>query len=205
MLLLYDIQGERYEKLLQYAMDNSDAVMIVYCASPPRVETAENRMASVLAISPSFEVTEEIFARWRAMEQEDQNDMVLFEHVRQPFIESLSPFFIKKREAHEWPSTIIGSSNSTYIAAVYRICEGIIPLLLQPGSYFSWRYPRYPEDLSFFKDNRCWLYASSHEGYIEFLPRSQEEYDFVASLGIELPEPYRPIDDSEYYWEEYRL
>ncbi len=205
MVLRDDIHGETYKKLIRYAMSTSDAVMTVYCEKPDSIETAEDHMARALKFMPSFRVTRELYARWKAREWEEKNNMILCHQQRQPFIESMEPYKIKQRHDTQWPSTEIIYCNTPYTVAVYRVCEEIYPLLLKPGSYLAWRYPRYPEDLSFFKNNRCWLYASSHEEYIEFLPCSQEEYDAVASLGIDLPEPYQPIEDGQYYREEYHV
>ena len=76
-------------------------------------------------------------------------------------------------------------------------------LLVRPKSYFSWRYPYYPEDLSFFRQNRWWLYSSSHEEYIEIFPSSISEYDMLVDMGIDFAEPYTPTPTDELYFEQY--
>lgn len=205
MTIVNDVKGKAYEKLICYAMENSDAVMLVSVDMPSAIETAEQRKVKSQKIVPLFEVTDEIMENWRGVEQRSRQDATVFEEKCQPFLKELFPFLIKQRHDTQWPSTQILSCNSAYTISVYRVCDQLYPLLLEPSSYLSWRYPRYPEDLSFFKNGRCWLYASSHEGYIEFLPRTKEEYDFVCSLGIVIDEPYYPILDDVFYREEYTL
>ena len=207
MVITDAIIGEKYNKLIRYAVEHSDAVMVVWTENPApeKVKTAADRRRECLAVSPCFQITPEIEKRWEEEERREREALDLLKSKRQPFIDSLSPFLIKMRHNTEWPSTIVISSKNTYNIALYRPCNEIYPFLLEPGGYYAWRYPRFPEDLSFFKDNRCWLYASSHEEYLEFFPRSRDEYDFMASLGIPLDAPYEPVDDGERYWEEYVL
>ncbi len=205
MTITKDVEGEIYRNLICYAIDHSDSVIVVITDKPPMVTTVEEAEKRWKEYLPHKPIPDIAWDNWNRAEKQAQQGQVIYKEHYLPFVQSLAPHIIKRRHNTVWPSTEIFSCNCTYTIALCRICDELRQLLLKPGSYFSWRYPRYPEDLSFFKDNRCWLYASSHEEYIEFLPRSLEEYDFVASLGVELPEPYRPIEDDEYYWEDYSL
>lgn len=205
MMITKDIKGESYQKLIRYALDTSDAVMVVIDNDPPKLTTVEESEKRWKKHLPHIPISHIAWENWAKAEEQSKQDQIIYQEQYPSFVQSLSPYLIKTRHDLQWPSTQIFFCNCTYTISVYRICEELYPLLLKPGSYFSWRYPRYPEDLSFFKDNRCWLYASSHEGYVEFLPRSQGEYDFVSSLGIPLDEPYEPVDESVFYREEYSL
>lgn len=207
MIITDDIVGEKYNKLIRYAIDHSDAVMVVWsdCPTSNKVKTVADWRRELLELSPLIHITPEIVKRWEKKERSEKEALDFIRYKRKPFLESMSPFMIKMRHNTEWPSTIVISSKNTYNIALYRICKEIYPFLLEPGGYYLWRYPKFPEDLSFFKDNRCWLYASSHEEYLEFLPRSRDEYDFISSLDIHLDAPYKPIDDEERYWEDYDL
>lgn len=45
----------------------------------------------------------------------------------------------------------------------YRLDADALPILLQPGSLFRWRFPNYPEDLAFYRDARAGFISVSHE------------------------------------------
>lgn len=203
MTITTDITGQAYERLICYAMDTSDVALLVYDETPESVQTAAEWKQRVYETLPDFQADELIEARWQVIEAKGYEDCRIFEHVKRPFIKELEPYRIKVRHNPEWPSTEVFMCPSEYTIALYGICPELLPLLLRPQSYLAWRYPHYPEDLSFFDDHRAWLFASSHEGYIEFYPRSQEDYDMVKSFGIELDEPYVPIPDEKRFYEDY--
>ena len=45
----------------------------------------------------------------------------------------------------------------------YRFDADALPTLLLPGSLFQWRFPNYPEDLTFYRDGRVGFVSVSHE------------------------------------------
>ena len=116
---------------------------------------------------------------------------------------SLAPMLIKQRHNRIWPSTEILSGPGVYNIDLYAANDSAFPLLIRPMSYFSWRYPKYPEDLSFFRNNRCWLYASSHEEYIEVYPQNRSEYDLLINMGLEIRDSYKPVLEKELFFEQY--
>ncbi len=46
---------------------------------------------------------------------------------------------------------------------IYRFDADALPALLLPGSLFQWRFPSYPEDLTFCRDARAGFVSVSHE------------------------------------------
>jgi len=62
----------------------------------------------------------------------------------------------------------------------YRFVPDALPVLLPPGSLFSWRFPIYPEDLSFYRNARPGVTATwfcrgerlrkSLQGYVAMRP-----------------------------------
>lgn len=203
MILLDNITGDTYKRVIQYAVQTSDAMLVSTVNEAPRHETVEEYKARVLSLIPGFVITDEIEKRWRQEEEEYQADRKLFDERCLPFWESLSPFLIKKRHNAVWPTRTMVMSPSAYTVGVYRVCEEVYPLLLKPESYCAWRYPLYPEDLCFIDRHRCWLCGCSHENTVAFYPRSQEEYAFFQSLGIQPAKPYEPILEEDFFWEEY--
>ena len=211
MTIRDNIAADVYEKLIDYAMKHSDAVMTVWFEHDPSkpIETVADLRRYAFEVLPDFEETPEITKRWEDIEEENRYDKACVEAEREPFIKKMAPYRIKIRYndgpdgSAEWPSTHMVMCGSKLNLAVYGMCEELRPLLLAPDSYLSWRYPHFPEDLSFFQDNRCWLYASSHEEYIKIFPRSKEEYDTLLSLGVEIEGAYEPIDVNDLFYEEY--
>jgi hypothetical protein len=45
----------------------------------------------------------------------------------------------------------------------YRWDSDALPVLLLPGSLFSWKFPNYPEDLTFYRDGLAGFVSVSHE------------------------------------------
>jgi hypothetical protein len=46
---------------------------------------------------------------------------------------------------------------------VYNLDAEALPVLLQPGSLFRWRFPSYPEDLRFYREGMAGFVSVSHE------------------------------------------
>jgi hypothetical protein len=76
--------------------------------------------------------------------------------------DDLAAFLVGRRRTDHWPGTqLIG-----HFAKVdtYRCDLDALPILLRPGSLFSWLQPKYPEDLHFTSAPRLpSLITSAHE------------------------------------------
>lgn len=204
MLLTNDIHDEIYTKFILYAIKKSDVFMLIvdYCSS--RVFDANNHLSIVKQYQPQLLKDPEVIKRIRTMEKESIARKKIFDSYCKSFINELSVYKIKERCNPVWPSTEVLSPTDGFEILLFRSTVEVIKKLCTPGSYLSWRYPKYPEDLSFFKNNRCWAYASSHEGYIEIYPDSEEEWKYFKSIGIEFDETefvYTP--EEQRFYEEY--
>jgi hypothetical protein len=45
----------------------------------------------------------------------------------------------------------------------YRFDANALPILLKPGALFRWRFPGYPEDLTFYRSAQAGFVSVSHE------------------------------------------
>ena len=203
MTITYDIKDDIYIKLIQYALETSDAFLLVTLSSPVSSVSVAKQIELAQETLPSFKFNREIIENLRNQETENAIDAQKFRNCCIPFVKELEPYLIKQRHNPVWPSTEIISSPSTYNINIYGTQNIDLDLLVRPKSYFAWRYPYYPEDLSFFRQNRCWLYASSHEKYIEVLPMDRQEYDVLADMGIEFAQRYVPTSVKEMFFEKY--
>lgn len=203
MTIHQDIGQTLYLSLLRYALDSSDVFLLACAVQPPPYMDGNLRASAMrgLGLRPDARTMQRLQEEKERYEQ----DAAQFASHCLPFLQKLAPLLLRERSNPEWPSTKILSSPIAYTVRLYRACPDAFPLLRQPGSYFAWRYPLYPEDLSFFRRGRCWLYASSHEQYVEVFPRDIHEYRFLVEMGVPLGEPYAWVPESELFWEDYTL
>jgi hypothetical protein len=103
--------------------------------------------------------------------------------------ETLRELQLRHVKRDRWPGTVlIGHYASVF---TYRATPEALPTLLEPGSLFGWRAPRYPEDLSFSNDAGTvslatvaheaegWIFspllATAIERHLRLLPETLDE------------------------------
>ena len=79
--------------------------------------------------------------------------------------ERLSMSRIKTRNDAQWPVTESFDKNQEYFVDLYRPSAEVLAFLLERDGLYDWGKEGYPEDLSFFTDNNCWLATCSHEEF----------------------------------------
>ena len=205
MFVMGDIDGEIYKKFIEYSISKSDTFMVVAKHCYAKVFDAQQHMLKYREFLSGKQLDDATVERFKKMELESKTNIEIFKNRCCEFIDSLRPFLIKQRHNAIWPSTKAAARSITdYDINLYKISEEVIQYLLQPGSFLNWCYPYYPEDLSFFSQNFCWAYSSSHEGYIQILPSDVCEYNKLRNLGIAFDNEFIPNDDkSDMYFEEY--
>lgn len=117
--------------------------------------------------------------------------------------QGLKPYRIKKRHNPDWPSTTSLDKRNKYIIEVYKSSLDVMDILLKPDSLFSWMPPHFPEDLSFFSHNKCWLSTSAHGKYLDVFIRTPEDYDTFTSLLSVYEE--NDVESSDMFYEEYSI
>ena len=76
----------------------------------------------------------------------------------------------------------------------YRLNDDLQKYLLSNQSLYKWDFPDYPTDISFFKDGICWLNSITHEEICDIYVESEEEFNYLKSIGIVfLEKNYRKI------------
>lgn len=204
MIVVDDIKDKVYNEFINYAISKSDAFLLVSISSALPIFDYKNHIKEVKKILPLFPFDDSIMQNFKNMEEESRTEQKIFYSCCVPFKESMEKFKIKQRYNPIWPSTkILEGAEDYYNICLYKASREVINFLLQPQSYLGWRYPKYPEDLSFFKNNYCWAYASSHEEYIEIIPEDYEEYLKFIEMGIEFQDEYDPTEKENMFYEEY--
>ena len=204
MLLNKNISNTTYVKFIQYALNTSDAFMLVVKYCDAIILDAREMLDNISKINIDIANNPEVIKRYRERENDSKKNLRLFKHCCQPFLRELEPYLLKKRHNPDWPSTrAIARKIDDYDINIYSFTKETKTLLLSPNSYLNFRYPYYPEDLSIFRKGRCWAYSSSHEEYIEIFTSSISEYDMLVDMGIDFAEPYTPTPTDELYFEQY--
>ena len=76
------------------------------------------------------------------------------------FMKSLKPFQVKRRTNPSWPGTELTiCPNTSYKVVFYRTDEDAKEVLKHVFKISDWSCPENPQDLAFFKGNKCWFYT----------------------------------------------
>lgn len=207
VLLVYnDLDGVCYDKFINYALLHSDIFMFVIPYAAAEIQDTE---ALLKDFPPEYAQQKEIRNYWLEKEEKSKREAKTFKKHCVSFIKELHPYLVKQRynnvgqEATVWPSTkIMLAKEKSYSINFYRTDSNVLPILLKPQSYLKWRFPLFPEDLSFFRKGRCWVLSSSHEEYIEIYPNNEQEYIHIANMGIKFYETnYVKCEEEKLYYE----
>lgn len=108
--------------------------------------------------------------------------------------------FIMKKEKYYWPT----KENYDYNTYYFKFDENIKKYLLENKDLYSWLNPIYPTDLGFFKDGKCWIITINHENDCYINVTSNEEFNYLKSIGIKFLEPeYEKTPEEYLIFEEY--
>ena len=205
MLLQGDVQGETYKKFIQYALQTSDAFMLVtFRYLKPSVFSMKERIAQYKKSFPNIALTEELITHFRQKEDEDRQWQLLLEQKVPSVLGAFSPFLLKQRHNPVWPcTTAFPPPNIQYDINIYRADMAAVPLLCALDNYVGWRHPNFPEDLCFFRNNRCWTLGCSHEEFINVSPKDYREYLALREMGINFFDDFSIDDPKTLFFEDY--
>jgi hypothetical protein len=119
------------------------------------------------------------------------------------FKKELEPFTVKTRSNPSWPGTpSTYSINTTYKVIFYRTDPKAKTILKKVTALNDWSSPSYPQDLAFFKGNKCWFYSVGHEKIAAIIRPTNNDLDFMESyqfaqrINVEpLTDYYRGFDE----------
>lgn len=184
MLVKGIIKDKQYELLIKYAFQKSDAVMFVL-----RKDGFTNDQKLQL----------------------DMNAKV--------FKKRLNHSFLKSRNGSYWVFTKVGYSqlniaeykdssdfDNLFEILFYKTNKEVEEYLLTNKNLYTWLNPKYPEDVSFFKNGYCWLYSVAHEELCDIYCENEEEYNYLKSIGIEFVDnKFVKTLDNDLYFESYNI
>ena len=160
--------GENYRRLVEFAFAHSDAAMTVFETPGYGRESDAKIMETRALLSPYI------------LESRNSSECT------------------PERPEFEWPGTCVGYLDPFDFAAVfyhedrriyadtYELTDFVKDYILSVDGFFHWtnRYGN-PEDISFFKDGRCWLFTTSHDNYLFFLEHTEEIRRMLDEMKIE--------------------
>lgn len=171
-----NIKNETYQKLIEYYFDKCDTVMFISNKDGFNDEEVSELIKSM-------------------NEMEDK----------------LKKSYIKSINRSNWVFRIIGDSsvikdsnfNQRYKIYFYKFTEEVKDYLLSNQNLYSWLNPKYPEDVSFFRNGWCLLSTITHEEMCDIEVETEEEYEYLKSIGIEFYEDkFTPTLKEYMYYEE---
>ena len=113
------------------------------------------------------------------------------------FRDALNPFKIKNRTNPSWPGTPKTFCRDTsYDIVFYRNCEEAKNILKRTTCLSDWSRPEFPEDLAFFKGNKCWSFSVGHEGLGAIIDADENDLDFIELRGLSSRKKALIIEDA---------
>ncbi len=161
-----DIAGNQYTQLMNWALDHSDAVMLVYENGNYRRKKRDwpNIMYVRTKLSKHRIYTRSTPTSWPGTT-----------------ISYPDPARIRKLYPNSYYEPIL------YID-FYAVTPEIREFVLSAGHIRGWLAPRRPEDIAFFTKGKCWFFTTIHEGYYTIRGLHPGTREKLESLGIKFKE-----------------
>lgn len=161
-----EVKDETYEKLIEYYIKKCDTVMFV----------ADKRGLS-LSANKKLEKNMEMMGR------KLKNSII--KKIHRPYWTFHSCMFDKNSH----PRVKEEDFANLFTIYFYKTNNEVKEYLLSHKNLYTWLNPKYPEDISFFKNGWCLLSTIIHEKTIYIEVENQEEYEHLKNIGIEFNEP----------------
>lgn len=182
MFITNNIENEIYEKFIDYAFNKCDAVMFISRKDGFREEQIKELDNTISTLKSK-----------------------------------LSDSFLKSRNGSYWVFSKVGYKqlgitdfedppgfDDMFEILFYKTSKEVKDYLLTNKNLYNWLNPKYPEDISFFKDGKCWANSVAHEESCFICCEDEFEYEYLKSIGINFySDEFDPISDSELYYENY--
>ncbi|MFA6809249.1 MAG: hypothetical protein WCR27_09690 [Eubacteriales bacterium] len=179
-----DLEFDKYNRFIDFAFTKSDAFMLVAYRESDNVELMFKQPPAEMQLSD--EILQMISKSNEEAKKIKCKEIAIFKERTEPFLAKLEPFLIKKRNSpSEWPGIKVVLREHTSVEInVYRISDEVKPYLLEPRSLFNWKYPYFPDDLSFFNNGYCWFASVAHEGYACMFTNTYDDITILQELGL---------------------
>lgn len=172
-----DISGEQYIALMNWALDHSDSVMLVYRQAYYKAKDWQELMSVRTKLSEHRIYTRSTPTAWPGTTV-GYPDPAEIAEIQKSFPNYTQP------------------DSSLYID-FYAITPEIRQYVLSAGHIQGWLTPNRPEDIAFFIKGKCWFFTTIHEYYYTVCGLHPGTREKLESLGIQFDE-YQISEDDLY-------
>lgn len=200
-----DLKSDKYNRFIDFAVSKSDAFMLVTYRDNDNVELMFNEPTVEMQLSE--DILRMISKANNEAKKRKYKEITIFKERTEPFLARLEPYLVKKRNSPtEWPGIKVVLNEYTKVEiSVYKVRNEVKSYLLEPRSLFNWKYPYFPDDLSFFKDGYCWFASVAHEGYACMFTNIYDDITFLKKLGISFKVTECDYDVESLFYEDYKV
>lgn len=120
---------------------------------------------------------------------DDENGVDSFSKEAYEMQKLLSPYIVKTRNDLHWPGSSpipMGSLKILGDVVFYKTCSEAKQILKRVSGLYDWVNPDYPQDLAFFKRNKCWFYSVAHEKMAFFIRATAKDAAFLTKHGVDV-------------------
>lgn len=150
-----DVKRKAYQNFIHYAIEHSDAFMLVEYKSSEKT-------------GKSYYQTFEELEKFQIKERGKENNIWKWPNMEAMYDELRAEYC----EPYD------------YIIRMYRADMAVEKVLQKPKSLFNWNWPDYPMDLSFFKEGVCWFATTAHEKNAYIYTDSNDLLQDLKQLGL---------------------
>lgn len=179
MMIKNNITGETYKKFVEHAQKKCDAVMFVFNRNGFDTSTIKK-----------------LDFNFNCLKENLKNYLMDIRHTpKWGFHES---FYISGRYTKD-------EFLNLFEVMFYKFTDEVRDYLLSNSDMNSWLNPKYPEDMTFLTNGNNYMWSITHEEMCDICCESEEEYEYLKSIGIEfVSDHYEPIDpEVDLFYEEY--
>lgn len=200
-----ELNLESYTKFIDYSFSKSDAFMLVTYRENENIELMFSEPSINLSLNEEIRLM--ILKSNEEAKKIKYKDIGIFKERTEPFLGKLQPYLIKKRNyPTEWPGIKVVLNEYTNVdICVYKVCDEVKPYLLEPKGLFNWKYPYFPDDLSFFKGGYCWFTIVAHEGFACMYIKNDDDIRNLKELGMDFNVTEHNDNEKSLFYEEYNI
>lgn len=140
----------------------------------------------------------------------DQRFNYIYSNLKIIFYDYIVNTFLSKYKydiIHEEKSIYKNKNGNEILISIkyyFKLSEELKINILRKKSIYDWCFPMSIEDIEFYKDGKCWLLSVSHEEILDIFCRSEKEYEYLKSIGIEfVDENYIPLKKQHTIYKNY--
>lgn len=173
-----DLTGKLYITLLNLLYEYCDAVTFNVQNVFQEHITDEN-----LKYFDEFELKEIGYTPNNYVNTYDCKEYMEYKKSLEPFLSQFNNFVIRRYEDVEYCGYMYRNKMDIF---VIELNDNVVKLLKKSTGLYKWCYPDRPNDLCFYKDNKCFLRSVAHEGLCFIYSNDRRLKKKLVNLGFNI-------------------